>query len=86
MNEILKGKTSAEWYVEFLVLEMKNILSSNPTIRLEEVIEKAILKSITEMKRYEVEHNIKLEEYDSSPMPSVGIPEELESTFKWSLR
>jgi hypothetical protein len=30
--------------------------------------------------------DIKLEEYDSSPMASVGIPEELESTFKWSLR
>ena len=69
-HEISKGKTSAEWYVEFIMCEIKKTLSANPTLDLEEVIEIAISKAINEILKYEDENNIKLEEYEK---PSAGL-------------
>ena len=68
--EISKGKTSAEWYVEFMMSEIKNILSENPTVSLEEVIELVISKVTYEINKYQNENNVILEEYEK---PSAGL-------------
>lgn len=70
--EISKGKTSAEWYVEFMMLKIKEILSKNPTSNLEEVIELAISKAINEINKYQNEKNIILEEY-AKPSAAIAL-------------
>lgn len=69
-HEIAEGLTSAEWYVKFMISEIKKILSEVPILPLEEVVEKAIAKAINEVNNYENKHNVTLTEYEK---PSAGL-------------
>lgn len=68
--EIVKGLTSAEWYVNFMGSEMKKILSEDPTLPLKTVVEECILRTINEISNYENKNSITLEEYQK---PSAGL-------------
>lgn len=68
--EIKPGFTSAEWYVEFMLTEMKRLLLENPTVSLTTIVNECILRSIAQINAYEDLNNIKLEEYQK---PSAGL-------------
>lgn len=69
-HQIIEGYTSAEWYVAYMMREMKKILTQNPGMSLETVVEECILKAIEEIDKYEKKNNITLEEYQK---PSAGL-------------
>lgn len=69
-HQIVEGYTSAEWYVAFMMREMKKMFEKEPSLDLEFVVEKCILKAIKEIMAFERENNINLEEYQK---PSAAL-------------
>jgi len=69
-HEITPGLTSAEWYVDFMMAEMKKVLSKDPTIPLEDAVEQCILGATKEISSYEIQNNVTMEEYEK---PSAGL-------------
>lgn len=68
--EITKGSTSAEWYVDFMMAEMQKILTQDPTIPLETVVENCIIRATEAIKYYEERSGMKLEEHEK---PSAAL-------------
>ncbi len=69
-HEIKKGFTSAEWYVDFMMAELKRVLSKNPTVALEDAVEECIVGATKKIAEYEIANNEKMEEYEK---PSAGL-------------
>lgn len=71
-HEIETGLTSAEWYVQFIMSEIKKIFMKNPTFPLKEAIESSILKAINKISNYEHTNGTSLTEYEK-PSASLSI-------------
>lgn len=70
--EIVKEKTPAEWYVSYMMNELKSELSINPTKPLELAIQNSITKIANDINKYEKENNIILKEYEK-PSASLSL-------------
>lgn len=68
--EIVPNYTSAEWYVKFMSETMKRALIKSPDASLEGIVEECIIKATKIVEEYEVNNNVKLEEYQK---PSAGL-------------
>ena len=68
--QIVEGYTSAEWYVSFMIKELKDMFENNPSASLMMVVENCIQKAIEEIAAYERDNNITLEEYQK---PSAAL-------------
>ena len=67
---IVANHTPAEWYVKFMMNEMKKIFKKDPSVDLDKVVEKCIVKATKEILKYEKNNNVSLEEYQK---PSAGL-------------
>ena len=61
--QIVEGYTSAEWFVSFMMKEMKKLFKKDPNINLELLVDKCVLKATKEIIAFEKMNNITLEEY-----------------------
>lgn len=68
--EIIPDATSAEWYVEFMMAEMRKKLLENPINSLFAVVDECVEKAADEISKYEKANDIRLEEYQK---PSAGF-------------
>ena len=71
-HQIVEGYTSAEWYVSFMIKEMRKLFKKDPTLSLEFVVDKCILKATKAIDDFEKDNNITLEEYQK-PSASLAI-------------
>ena len=69
-HQIVEGYTSAEWYVSFMIKEMRKLFKKDPTLSLEFVVDKCILKATKAIDDFEKDNNITLEEYQK---PSAAL-------------
>ncbi len=69
-NQIEKNKTSAEWYVDFVIEYLEKYFRKNPEEKIEKVVKQIILEVKDAIEVFEKENNIKLEEYE---VPSASL-------------
>lgn len=74
-NEIKPGYTSAEWYVSFIITNLRKIFMNNPGLELKNATQECIRLADNTIRCYENENQIKLKEYEI-PSASLAIVRE----------
>lgn len=69
-NTIQENKTSAEWYVEFMLDKLETEIHKTPTQNIETIVKKCIREAKVVIDNFQKENNIKLEEYE---IPSASL-------------
>ena len=69
-NTIEENKTSAEWYVQFMLAEFEKEIQANPLEDIKSIVKKCIRNAKFIVDSFQKENNIKLEDYE---IPSASL-------------
>ncbi len=63
-NNIVRDKTSAEWFVDFILEQLEKEILKSKLYDIKELLKKCIVLAKNSINEFEIQNNIKLEDYE----------------------
>lgn len=80
-NNIVKDKTSAEWFVDFILEQLEKEILESKLYDIKELLRKCIVLAKDRINEFEIQNNIKLKDYEI-PSASFSILKDNGKTFE----